>query len=172
MQKGKKITHCKAGPESPNGTCTSPSHRHRPHNTHLGTLSRLPTQTCWGGTIFHFLASTTIASASTSPKPYRWLTGKREDSETLSLPAGIRSSSSVLGGASSNHQGRCGVEVLGYEVFQHMQLITLVTKLHPKSTLAPGKPIARSSPRKVGRNCSSRESPPNKFSMNSKHLTS
>lgn len=50
--------------------------------THLGTLSRLPTQTCWGGTVFHFLASTTIASASTSPKPYRWLTGKREGSET------------------------------------------------------------------------------------------
>lgn len=56
--------------------------------THLGTLSRLPTQTCWGGTVFHFLASTTIASASTSPKPYRWLTGKKEGSETplLCLP--------------------------------------------------------------------------------------
>lgn len=83
----KKSLTVKLALESPNGTCTSPSHRHRPHNTHLGTLSRLPTQTCWGGTIFHFLASTTIASASTSPKPYRWLTGKREDSETLSLPS-------------------------------------------------------------------------------------
>lgn len=88
LQKGKK-NHplSKLVLESPRGTCTSPSYRHKPRNTHLGTLSRLPTQTCWGGTIFHFLASTTIASASTSPKPYRWLTGKREDSETPSLPS-------------------------------------------------------------------------------------
>lgn len=65
--------------------------------THLGTLSRLPTQTCWGGTVFHFLASTTIASASTSPKPYRWLTGKREGSETpRSACQTLLSSSSIL----------------------------------------------------------------------------
>lgn len=85
---GQRLSHCisrassiKAhskhlhGPEQSPQTC----------DTHLGTLSRLPTQTCWGGTVFHFLASTTIASASTRPKPYRWLTGKREDSETPCL---------------------------------------------------------------------------------------
>lgn len=33
---------------------------------------------CWGGTLCHFLASTTMASASTNPNPYRWLTTPRQ----------------------------------------------------------------------------------------------
>lgn len=36
--------------------------------------SALSTHTCWVGTCFHRSASFTIASASISPKPYKWLT--------------------------------------------------------------------------------------------------
>jgi len=41
---------------------------------HRVRRSEVLLQVCWGGTFLHFLASTTIASASTKPKPYRWLT--------------------------------------------------------------------------------------------------
>jgi len=44
---------------------------------HRVLRSEVLMQVCWGGTFLHFLASTTMASASTKPKPYRWLTSSK-----------------------------------------------------------------------------------------------
>ncbi len=49
---------------------------------HLECCSGIWLQVCWGGTVLHFIASNTMASASTRPKPYRWLT-VREDTDWL-----------------------------------------------------------------------------------------
>lgn len=49
----------------------------RSFSPHRVRRSELLVHVCWAGTFLHLLASTTMASASIKPKPYRWLTSKQ-----------------------------------------------------------------------------------------------
>lgn len=125
----------------PASACSSP---------HLVCRSGIWVQVCWGGTVLHLVASSTMASASTRPKPYRWLTVSRDTglnscnyAETiyieLSLHFAIEMACSAL------NKKYFGNILLQYQGIKQSQCTMLVLEVEWSVPLCPAALVFQSS---------------------------